>query len=298
MSRFVPSWGPKKKPVSQETLYLGKSYEVQRLNGRVEMAVDARWSRSHSAAAERHGVDSLTLSHRCVEGGLGFLADLSGVRSLTISVPLNPADLRPLERLSQLEELRIFRGSLVSIGPPGELDFSAMRKLVSCTLAPYWAQWETVFRCANLRGLHLMESRDLNELDLIGLPKLTQLVFGGLPKLVSFRVAPSARVQSMQLRSCTKLHVDWPRAGRDLQYLWIEKKPAYPFTELRHAAGLKGLMLSFCRRIDSAEFLRDLPGLEWLELFLTDFDEDGYRVIRSMKKLRANIPIARERGTD
>ena len=294
MGSFVLSWGPPRKRAEHEFLYQGRTYDVHRMGTRVWMHANDKWTRHLTAAVERYRVDELIVSHFCAKHGLEFLNELPGITRLSISLPLEPPDLRPVERMRNLERLAFSPGSLVSINAPAEFDFTALPRLIVCELSPWWPQWESALRCENLRALHITESRTLRTLDLSRLGKLSELVLGGHLKLTSFELAPAARVESMQLRSCNKLKPDWPRIGRDLLYLWLEKKPTYPLDELHHAKALKGLMLGYMRKLDSAEFLRGLPSLEWLQLLFTEFDRAGIELVRSMKHLKTDgLPIER-----
>jgi hypothetical protein len=61
--------------------------------------------------------------------------------------------------------------------------------------------------------------------------------------------------------------------------------------ELRFAPKLEWLMLSYCGKIESVDFLENLPKLRKLDLFLTEFTEDGYDRVRARKNLQALIPV-------
>lgn len=291
MSRFVVSFGPPRKPVESEVLHDSRSCFVVRHGEAVHMNAEAKWSKAQAEVARKFRIERLLVSAACAKGGLAFLDELPGLKELSVSVPDQTLDWHPVERLKQLEKLSVSSAPIVRTQPPGEIDFTALPALVSCDLSEYDAPWASVFRCGKLRRLHLTTSDALRgELDLTGLPKLTELILGGLPKVTSFRLADRAKVQSLQLRSCRKLRVDWPRVGRDLRYLWIERKTAWPLEDLRHAPKLERLMLSHMGRIESAEFLKRLPRLKWLDLFLAEFTPAGNALVNAMPNLQASGP--------
>lgn len=291
MNRFVPTFGPRRKPLEHEVLYQSRSCLVYRAGGVVRMNAEGKWSRSMAAQASRFRIDRLLVSAACAKGGLEFLEDLPGLRQLSVSIPDQTLDWRPVEQLKHLQDLALSSAPIVRTAPPGEIDLTALPALNVCELSKFHPQWDSVFRCTKLRGLHLTTSRDLKDtLDVTAMPKLTELVLGGLPKLTSLRLAERARVQSMQLRTCRKLQVDWTRVGRDLRYLWVEGKTAWPLEDLRHAAKLERLMISHRGRIESAAFLKDLPRLKWLDLFLAEFTPDGNALVNSLTRLQASGP--------
>jgi len=290
MGRFIPKFGPKSKLPDSQVLYEGNLGIVHRTGGLVQLAAYRNWNRSLAALCRQHGITSLDIHLSAGRTSLDFLEELPTLRQLVIHLPLQPKplDWRPLERLPHLENLAInSSGKGQRLSSPGEPDVTAIKSLITCRFSPWEPEWSSVLRCRNLRGLYLLwENFGLKDLDLCALDKLTELELGGMTKLEAITLSSRARLKSLQLRSCKKLRIDWSRFGRDLEYLWIEGKPAYGYDELRHAPQLKGLMLGYARRIQSAEFLRHLPRLEWFNLFLADFTEAGCQLIRSLKHLR------------
>jgi hypothetical protein len=289
MSEFVLSFGPPRKPVESEVLHESRSSFVVRHGEAVHMDANAKWGKALADVARRFHIERLLVSAACAKGGLAFLDELPGLKELSVSVPDQTLDWRPVERLKRLEALSVSSAPMVRTQPPGGIDFTGLPALVSCALSDYDAQWSSVFSCGRLRRLQLTTTNALRgELDLSGLPELTELVLGGLPKVTSFKLAAAAKVRSLQLRSCRKLQVDWPPTGQDLRYLWIEGKTAWPLADLRDAPKLERLMLSHRGRIESAAFLRDLPRLKWLELFLAEFTPEGKALVNSLPNLQAS----------
>lgn len=289
MGAFVPSFGPSKKAIPGEILHNGRSSFIHRTEDKVWMSVGSKWSKSLAALARRFEIDGLLVSTACAAGGLGFLDELPGLKALDVSVPNQTLDWRPVERMKCLEELNVSSAPIVRTVDPGEIDFAALPSLISCVLSKFHPQWASVFGCAGLKRLHLTTA-ELSKLDLGTMPKLAELVLGGMPKLASFSLAKSSKLKALQLRTCKKLMVDWPRVGRDLLYLWVERKPAWPLSELRFAPKLQWLMLSYCGKIESVDFLDDLPKLRNLDLFLTEFNTAGYERVRARKNLQASLP--------
>lgn len=289
MGRFTPRFGPKSKLADSHVLYEGDLGIIHRASGRVQLAAYRKWNRSLAAIARQHSVTGLDIHVQAGRTGLSFLAELPALRQLTIHLPPNPKgiDWKPLDCMPHLEDLAInsFRDGQ-RLSSQGEPDLTKIESLVTCRLSPWQAAWASVLRCRNLRGLYILwENSGIKDFDLRALDKLTELSVGEMEKLASIQLGNRSRLKSLQLRRCRKLKIDWPRFGRDLEFLWIEGKPAYAYDELQGAPRLRGLMLSNASRIASAEFLRQLPKLEWLNLFLADFSEAGCQLIRSLKHL-------------
>jgi hypothetical protein len=291
-AKFTPRFGPKRREVETEILHESRIGLIVRRGDLVDFSVAGAWTDKTSTLAKKLHVNSLLLRPSCVLKGVKFLKRTPGLRSLSLSTPLEPWDPSPLEELTELEDLSISNGAIcLPETSPGPLDFKRLPKLVTCSLGPIWPDWQSVFECRGLRGLYLEgASWPVSELDLSAMTGLTELVVAGMPKLTSLRLGDRTKIISLQLRSCRKLLPDWRRLGRDLQYLWIEKKPAYSFEELRHASWLKGMMLSYCGQIGSMEFVRNIPSLEWLDTFMTTLTPAGHAMVSHIKGVRPGGP--------
>jgi hypothetical protein len=258
MPGFVPVLG--RGEPKRIDLFENKVCEVSEIDGIPTLAVVSNWSRSVEKLAKRFRIRGLNLNvdYKSEDASLDFLDGFPDLVDLSITGAWS-IHWNRVESIRKLETLYLH--CFTSAEDPHRIDFTRLENLTSCHLT-WKSSWESVLQAKTLRSLAISEARALSELNCRPLESLTELRLLGCPALETISLADHTRLRALEINGSRKLNPDWERWGRDLEYLRIVGKVAFPLDELRRAKKLRRLSLFDAGRLPSAQFLRELPTLE------------------------------------
>ena len=196
-----------------------------------------------------------------------WLLDLPPLRSLSISLWI-PVDIKALERLTELRELRI-DFDIWRVGDQFQpLDLTRLHKLQFADMMMCRAV-ESVLQCESIVELTVGNECDgrLRDLDLSRLRSLYYLGLDHCAKLNSVKLHPKAKIRGLELALCGSYKIDWPRMGPDLKYLMLGGRLTFPLREILNAPGLIELHTSGIRKFPPLGFRRRLRHLRTVFIF-------------------------------
>jgi hypothetical protein len=226
-------------------LYENDDYHVIAYGSMVELWLHGGWNSSCARMARKFGVQGLSASEGSgwSDDSLEFLDELPGLRWVLVSTS-RKLNWKPLERQADLESVDLFPNS----SDQNEIDFTCLPSLRKC--AVNWRpQFDSIRHCRRLNCFEVRDSDlgNLRELDLRELVDLEQLIVDSCIRLGSIEPAEQAQIRALKASDCPKLKLDLKRLVRDLQYLYLEGKLAYPLDELRLAKHLKSVVFLWVR---------------------------------------------------
>lgn len=247
------------------TLHEDENCEIEETAAARRLTLRTSWHASIARLARRFKVTQLAAE---LDGwdqpSLEFLDELPDLRTVFITAK-QALDWKPLERHRKIEyaslrpELPWHRPNRVT---QGELDFTRMAHIQVCDV-PWIPEWDSIRRCTRLEGLEIHGTYERRELDLSQLSHLSELVIDFCDELRGVVLPEEAQLQLLRINAAPKLKIDLQRFVRDLEWLYLGGKIAFPLDDLGEAKKLRFLTLMFLKnRAPIPAFLHKLPALE------------------------------------
>jgi len=203
----------------------------------------------------------------------------ASLRSVRISTN-HLLDWKPLERRTDLESIALNSQS----GKQGEIDFTRFPRLLSCSIK-WLPQWASIQRCSWLKSLTVSDSFDVHKLDLAEMADLEELVLESLGSLREVRLADRAKLRALKLSQCPKLQIDLGLFVKDVEFLWLGGRTAYPLDGLVRAINVKKLMLTFINnKVVPPPFVSQLKNLRHAFVLKTRLSEADMVLLRDVPK--------------
>jgi hypothetical protein len=227
------------------------------------------WTKRETALAWRYKVNSVTVTNLQFgkRKSADWLLDLPPLRRLSISLWI-PVDIKALERLTDLRELRI-DFDIWRVGDQFQpVDLTGLHKLQFADVMMCRAV-ESILQCESIVELTVGNECDgrLRDLDLSRLRSLYDLGLDHCAKLSTVKLHPKAKIRGLALTSCGAYKIDWPRVGPDLRYLMLGSRLTFPLREILNAPGLIELHTSGIRKFPPLGFRRRLRHLRTVFIF-------------------------------
>ena len=274
MFTVLPSFLPRRRGAGRKPVFLYEddTADIIDWGDRVSFNTGgAKWTKRYAALARRFKVTSLTFNNLSVPRGksIDFVLDLPQLRALSIGT-YEELDLGALERMTELRSLRL--AWRVHRTPPPPVDFTALPNLAECSITLH-PPFDSILRSESLRKLEVFGTRGRRHLDLTRLMRLKELIFDGCPGLRSFELHDRAGLKALMIANAASLRPDWPRVGRDLEYLGLAGRLAFPLEGIAAASKLRVLLLEV-RTLPPLTFLKRFPRLSRVDWSPTA-PEDG-----------------------
>ncbi len=284
MDIFPPNMLGKPQP-EPVTLYEDADCEVSDRGFARELSLTGRWNPSMLELAHRYKVTRISASQSegWDQSTLDFLDLIPEIQYLHVITNLS-LDWSPVERHSNLEHISLWPDTSVlrpSHPEQGEIDFPKMHRLRSCNI-PWIPEWDSIRDCIALQSLTIRDSSKLRILDLSRLHSLTELAMEKLLELREVIVPEEAKLRAIKITQCPKLKIGLKRFVRDIEYLWLGGKLAFPLDELGEANRLKMLWLMFLKnRVELPPLFHRIASLEDLLTVQTRLSKEDQAIERT-----------------
>lgn len=227
-----------------------------------QLELHGAWNDSIARLAHSFDVRGLHASTTLgwVDDSIEFLDELPRLTEVLIS-PSRRQDWKPLERHPNLEYVGIYYRWCKE---QNDIDFTRVRRLRECEIT-WLPQGDSIRHCASLKSLMVFDDwrDDLRELDLRELVDLEELILKDCGQLREIELADSARIRNLDIWNCPKLKLDMKRYARDLEYLQLLGRVAFPLDDLGLAKHLKDVgFTSLHNKVPIPAFMGKLPCLE------------------------------------
>lgn len=192
-------------------------------------------------------------------------------------------DWTPLQSLTQLQKLTlIVRGQ-----QPQSLDFTQFRNLHTSRLT-WCEEWHSILSCKTLRGLTVENSKNIKELDLHKLSKLSELCLTECNGLRTIRCDKHQLIESLGVASCRSFESLEPfEVLKDLKYVVFGGNFRFDIRRLGECHKLKRFSMNGVGKISSLQFLANSPNLERIAMhFSTQIEDGDLSVLMNSPKLR------------
>ena len=182
-----------------------------------------------------------------------------------------PIDWTPIQGLKRIQKLIL----IARKNKPQFIDFKNFRHLHTAHVT--WHQeWASVLSCGAIRGLTIQNSKGMPELDLRGLPKLSELDLKGCSGLRRVNCAPAQKLESLSIDACRSFESVEPRGVLNaLKYVGLYGNSRFEIESLGRSVELRRLRMFGVGKIRSLNFLSNCPKLERIAMHFSTQVEDG-----------------------
>jgi hypothetical protein len=221
---------------------------------------------------KREKIKDLHLDSFYIDGPL----DLGALRLLPELASFSLRTEKSVDWSFVLSLKRLERIALISRWyTPAPLDFSSFPRLQTANLT-WYSEWESILTCKTLQGLMLEDSKKLKELDLRGLPRVSEVQIARCNQLQRIVLSPDQSIKSLGIYGCRSFQGVEPfGAMQSLRYLCLSGNSKFEITSIRNLPELIRLSMMGVGRFPNLNFLSKCVKLERLAMHFSTQVEDG-----------------------